>query len=184
MKTFPTLHTSRLTLGQLEVSDIPAIIAYIRDQKTSKMLRNMPHSYAEKDVIFRLNRARISFEKEIAYYFRIGLTATGEFMGAIRLSIKKEHHKANVGYWIGEPFRRKGYTTEALGAVLKFGFETLNLNKIQAAHKINNLQSGKVMTKNGMIKEAEMVDDMYENGQFYTLIQYRLTKREYEHLKT
>lgn len=182
MKTFPTLHTPRLTLGQLEINDIPTIIEYASNPNISKMLRTMPYPYAEKDAIFWLNRSRTTFEKETAYIFRIGLADTGEFMGGIGLHIKQEHQKAIIGYWIGESFWGKGYMTEALSAVLKFGFETLNLNKMQAVHKENNPQSGKVMIKNGMIKEAEMVDDEFKDGQFYTLIQYRLTKREYEHL--
>ncbi len=181
MKTFPTLHTSRLTLGQLEISDIPTITAYASNPNVSKMLRTMPYPYAEKDAIFWLNRSRTEFEKQTSYIFRIGL-ATGEFIGGIGLHIKKAHQKAVIGYWIGEPFWGKGYMTEALGAVLEFGFETLNLNKIQAVYKLDNPQSGKVMAKNNMIQEAELVDDMYQNGQFHTLIQYRLTKREYQQM--
>jgi len=161
MKTFPTLHTARLTLGQLEVSDIPTITAYASNPNISKMLRTMPYPYAEKDAIFWLNKARTEFERETAYIFRIGLRARGEFIGGIGLHLKKEHQKAVIGYWIGEPFWGKGYMTEALKAVLTFGFESLNLNKIQAVHKELNPQSGKVMAN---------------------LIQYRLTKREYEHL--
>jgi len=186
MKTFPTLHTPRLTLGQLEVSDIPTIIQYAQNPNIyiSKMLRTMPYPYAEKDAIFWLNKARTEFEKETAYIFRIGLSATGEFIGGIGLHVKKEHQKAVIGYWIGEPFWGKGYMTETLGAVLTFGFETLNLNKMQAVHKASNVASGKVMVKNRMIKEAELVDDDFKDGKFHTLIQYRLTKREYEHLKT
>jgi len=182
MKTFPTLHTPRLTLGQIEVSDIPTITAYASNPNVSKMLRTMPYPYAEKDAIFWLNKARTEFKKETAYIFRIGLRDRGEFVGGVGLHLKKAHQKAVIGYWIGEPFWGKGYVTEALGAVLKFGFETLNLNKIQAVYKADNTQSGKVMIKNNMVKEGEMVDDMYQNGQFYTLIQYRLTKREYEQM--
>jgi len=182
MKTFPTLHTARLTLGRIEVSDIPTIIKYARNPNVSKMLRTMPYPYAEKDAIFWLNKARTEFEKESAYIFRIGLANRGEFIGGISLHLKKEHQKATIGYWIGEPFWGKGYMTEALGAVLKFGFDALNLNKIQALHKASNAASGKVMAKNKMVKEAELVDDMYQNEAFHTLIQYRLTKREYERL--
>ena len=101
MKTFPTLHTPRLTLGQIEVSDIPVITAYASNPNVSKKLRTMPYPYAEKDAIFWLNKARTEFEEETAYIFRVGLTATGEFIGGISLHIKKEHQKAVIGYWIG-----------------------------------------------------------------------------------
>ena len=47
----------------------------------------------------------------------------------------------------------------------------------------HNLASGKVMIKNGMIKEAELKDHISKKGTYYTLIQYRLTKNEYEESK-
>lgn len=183
MTTFPTLHTPRLTLGELEVSDIPTIVKYADNPNISNMLRTMPYPYYEKDAIFWLNRARIEFEKGTAYMFRIGLTETSEFIGNIGIHIKKEHKKGIVGYWISEPFWGNGYMTEALEAMLKFGFEELNLHKISAVFQSDNPASGKVMIKNHMIKEAELVDDEFKDGKFHTLIQYRLTKPEYRQIK-
>jgi|GEM_PF-5211476 len=52
MTTFPTLHTPRLTLGQLEISDIPNIVEYAGSPNIAKMLRDLPHPYAEKTLFF------------------------------------------------------------------------------------------------------------------------------------
>jgi len=84
---------------------------------------------------------------------------------------------------MGEPFWGNGYVTEAVAAVLKFGFEELHLNKIYATFQSDNPASGKVMIKNGMIKEAEFVDDEFKDGKFLTIVQYRITKHEYERFK-
>jgi len=183
MTKFPTLHTPRLTLGQLEIADIPAIVKYANNQNISKMLRSMPYPYQEKDAIGWLNRARTEFDRKTAYMFRVGLAATGEFIGNIGIHIKEEHQKALVGYWMAEPFWGNGYTTEAMAAILKFGFEELRLNKIFAGFQSDNPASGKVMIKNGMVKEAELVDEEFKNGRFLSIILYRLTKREYEQIQ-
>ncbi len=182
MTEFPTLHTSRLILGQLEVSDIPRIVEYADNPNIANNLRDLSQPYREKDAIFWLNMARQGFENQAEYIFKLGLKETNEFIGGMGLHLKKEHHKAEVGYWIGEPFWNKGYATEALRAILKFGFEELELNKIYAKYYTYNPASGKVMVNNGMIKEAEFVDTQFKLGKFVTEMQYRLTKREYHQM--
>jgi len=180
MTEFPTLHTPRLILGQLEIGDIPVILKYVDNPKITNNLRNVPHPYYEKDAIFWLNMVRQGFDSQTDYTFRLGLKETNEFIGAMSLLPKKPHHKAEAGYWIGEPFWNKGYASEALSAVLKFGFEALELNKIYAMYYDYNPISGKVMVKNGMVKEAELVNNEFKDGKFVTEIQYRLTKHEYK----
>jgi len=58
----------------------------------------------------------------------------------------------------------------------------LNLNKIYATHYPTNPASGKVMLNNKMIKEAELKDHYKINDDCRSVIQYRLTKQEYEKL--
>ena len=84
-----------------------------------------------------------------------------------------------MGYWLAEPYWNQGYTSEAAAALLQYGFNTLGLHKILATHLVENPASGKVMIKNGMIKEGELKDHAKKNGVYRSLIQYRLTKEEY-----
>jgi len=94
--------------------------------------------------------------------------------------INKENNRAEFGYWVGEPFWGQGIATEAVAAILKFGFQELNLNKIYATHYLENPSSGKVLVNNKMINEAELKEH-YKNGDVYgSVIQYRLTKKEFE----
>lgn len=182
MKQFPTLTTARLSLEEVRTSDIPSIIQYAGTEEVARTTLSMPHPYAEKDAIFWINRARQGFQAEDHYIFGIRLAATDEFMGGIGLIVNKRFNKAEIGYWIGLPFWGKGYMTEATAAILKFGFNELGLNKIYAQFLAENPASGKIMIKNGMIKEAELVDHIQKYGEYKTSIQYRLTKAEYENL--
>lgn len=67
-------------------------------------------------------------------------------------------------------------------ALLRFGFEELKLNKIHATHHADNPASGRVMLKNGMVKEAERVQHARRDGRYHDLWQYRLTSQEYAQL--
>jgi RimJ/RimL family protein N-acetyltransferase len=179
MSDFPTLTTERLILGPLSEQDIPKIIAYAGNKKVASTTLNIPHPYGEKDAVFWIDSARKGWADKTQYTFAIRTKLDKAFIGGIGLKVNQRFERAAAGYWIAELFWNQGYTTEALSALLKFGFETLQLNKIYATHLVENLASGKVMLKNGMLKEGELKEHLKKDGIFQTLLQYRLTKQEY-----
>lgn len=189
MNTFPKLDTEHLILDQVKPSDIPNIVSYAGNIKIVENTRTMPHPYHEEDAISWMNMANQGFKNKNNYIFAIRIKETAAFIGGIGLTIDIENNRAELGYWLAEPFWNKGYTTEAVKAILYFGFHNLNLNKIIAAYLTTNEASGKVMLKNGMIKEGEFKDHdikkdhTIEEGKYVSLIQYRLLKSEYELLR-
>jgi len=124
--------------------------------------------------------ANEGFQTKNKYIFGIRLKTTDELIGGMGLHIHKDFNRAVLGYWIGLPFWNKGYATEAASAILKFGFEVVEINKIFATHLVENPASGKVMIKNGMIKEGELKDHTKKGEVYQSVYQYRLTRAEYE----
>jgi ribosomal-protein-alanine N-acetyltransferase len=114
-----------------------------------------------------------------AFPFALELRATGEFIGGMGLTLESRFDRAEVGYWLGQPYWGRGLATEALAAVLRFGFEELRLNKVYATHHADNPASGRVMQKNGMVKEGELVQHIKRDGHYHDLWQYRLTSQKY-----
>ena len=104
----------------------------------------------------------------------------GKLIGTIGLHLNKEHQKAELGYWLGKNFWRKGYLTEALKAVLEFGFKELNLNKIYATHFLFNPNSGKVMLKAGMKFEGLQKQEYLQHGEFLDVNRYSLLKQDFK----
>lgn len=183
MKRFPKLITDRLILDQLRLADIPDIVAYAGNRKIVDNTRTMPHPYFEEDAISWINMANQGFKNKDNYIFAIRNKNNEAFMGGIGLTLALEHNRAELGYWIAERFWNQGYTSEAVKSILKFGFEELKVNKIIAVYVDTNIASGRIMEKNDMIKEAELKDHDMKDGVYKTLIQYRLTKVEYESMK-
>ncbi len=190
MKHFPKLETERLILDQIKPEDIPKIVVYAGNIKITENTRSMPHPYFEEDAISWLHMLNQGFKNKDNFIFAIRTKVDEAFMGGIGLTLNVKNNRAELGYWIAEPFWNKGYTTEAVKAILKFGFEELYLNKITAEYLTTNEASGKVMIKNGMIKEGELKDHdvkkdhTIEDGLYVSLVQYRLTKQEYESIST
>ena len=179
MEEYPEIKTKRLHLGRLHWTDVPKIVEYAGHKDVSKTTLNIPYPYEEKDAIFWINSANQGFESKTQYTFAIRKISSDEFIGGIGLKVNTRFNRAEMGYWVGKPFWNKGYTTEAAGAVLGYGFQTLGLHKIHAAYLEENPASGNVMRKNGMIKEAEMKDHFLKDGRYKNIIQYRLTRDEY-----
>ena len=184
MKEFPELNTSRLKLRKIQLSDVPSLIKYCNNKNIADQIFNIPYPYGEEDAVFRINFVLQGFKNKERYVFAISFKESDELIGEIGLHLDENNNSAQFGYWIGEPFWNKGIATEAIAAILKFGFEKLNLNKIYATHYPANIASGKVMIKNKMIKEAELKEHYRINNEYRSVIQYRLTKQEYVEIKT
>src|SRR3982750_3610086 len=86
--------------------------------------------------------------------FAIVERESAKLVGAISLMIKREHRRAELGYWIALDCWNLGYATEASARIIDFGFEELGLHRIEARHFIRNPASGRVMQKLGMQQEG------------------------------
>ena|SRR6218665_2639136 len=182
MEEFPQLTTERLKLRRMQLSDLPSLLKYVNNPKISDQIFNIPYPYGEEDAVFRMNFVLQGFKNRERYVFAITCKDQDELIGEIGLHLDKGNNHAQFGYWLGEPFWSKGLATEALAAILKFGFTQLNLNKIYATHYPDNPASGKVMTANHMIKEAELKEHYLIDGKYRSVVQYRLTHQEYASL--
>lgn len=182
METIQPLLTERLCLRMIRLSDMPSLLKYCNNKKISDQILNIPYPYREEDAIFRMNFVMQGFKNKERYVFAITFKDQDELIGEIGLHPDKVNNSAQFGYWVAEPFWGSGIATEATAAILKFGF-SLGLNKIYATHYPDNPASGKVMINNNMIKEAELKEH-YKVGEVYRdVIQYRITRSEYERIR-
>ena len=178
MNQYPSLETDRLLLGEIYAADIPNIIKYAGNKKVAETTLNMPHPYQEKDAIFWINMAQQGWRDKTKNIFAIRLKTNQELIGGIGLHIEASFNRAELGYWIAVPFWNQGYMTEAVEAVIKYGFNQLHLNKIFAVYEADNPASGKVMLKNGMLKEGELKQHVRKNGVYIDLVQYGVLNGE------
>ena len=189
MKDFPKLVVDRLLLDQIKPTDITEIVDYAGNIKVVEHTRTMPHPYFEEDAIALINMANQGFKAKKNYIFAIRIKETRAFIGGIGLTLDVDNNRAELGYWLAEEYWNKGYTTEAVQAILKFGFTQLKLNKIVAVYLTNNEASGKVLIKNGMVKEAIFKNhdikrgSCIEDNDYVSLVQFRMLQSEYEDLK-
>ena len=103
----------------------------------------------------------------------------GEAIGEIILTTFPNHNGASVAYLLAEEHWGKGYMTEALKEIIRFGFEERGLNRIWAAHFRENAASGRVMEKAGMIFEGIEREKYIKDGSYYDAACYAILRRDF-----
>jgi [ribosomal protein S5]-alanine N-acetyltransferase len=157
----PRLMTKHLLLRPFAMADCPAVAELCGDGAIARTTLVIPHPYqlsdAEKWIITHPQAFADGRQANWAITVRADDEpgpGSGALVGAIGLFIKREHLSAELGYWIGKPYWGRGYATEAARAVVRFGFESLGLNRIHAHHFAENPASGRVLEKIGMQREG------------------------------
>lgn len=144
-----TLEHKGLFLRSPSESDIPHIFSATRFEGFNDgMLWEPPAN--EEELLENHKNSISAWEMGEGYTFSIVEKESKKLLGRISIRKTKELQKWDVGFWTHPNVQGKGIMTNALKAVLKFGFEELGAQKIEACHAIWNKGSEKVLRRNGM----------------------------------
>jgi ribosomal-protein-alanine N-acetyltransferase len=175
------LRTERLVLRGFTLADAPDIKRLINTREVALNTLRIPHPYPDGEAERWISTHEEGREKG-DHVFAVTLRASKEFIGTVGLHLKPDHDMAEIGYWIGVPYWGHGYATEAAGAVLSFGFETLSLNRIYAMHFTRNAASGRVLQKLGMRHEGTLRQHTKKWGEYIDLECYGIIRGEFNSL--
>ena len=105
----------------------------------------------------RLRRMQSEWQSESSYGFFIFDRDTDELLGGITIANVRRGviQSATVGYWIGEPHKRRGYMFESLLLCLDFAFKSLDLHRVEAACLLDNEPSRGLLQKCGFRYEGQ-----------------------------
>ena len=144
---------------------------------------DLPHpniEYTEKYITELL--AKCLETPRRCYEMAVILAETNTFIGVVSLDIEHPYLKdarACLDYYFLPEYWGKGYATEANKALIKFAFETLEVNKITSGTLKCNIGSEAVMKKCGMTQEAELKQHTQFNDEWVNRVEYAILKCEY-----
>ena len=104
----------------------------------------------------RVRRLATEWKTDEGYSFHVFDQTREHLVGGIGLTQVRRGvaQMATLGYWIGQPFERRGYTTEAVRLIVRFALDTLRLHRVEAACLPENLASRRVLEKAGFVREG------------------------------
>jgi [ribosomal protein S5]-alanine N-acetyltransferase len=116
----------------------------------------------------RLRRADIELENGTGQVFFIFDQSSGTLVGGISLGNIRYGmaRSGQIGYWMGEAYAGKGYMQDAVKALISFGFDRLNLHRLEAACIPSNERSVGVLRKTGFTQEGLLKSYLKINGKW------------------
>ncbi len=175
----PVLETERLILRKLSGRDTRDVYAYASDEEVARHVLWTAHkSIGETRSCIRA--ARRQYRLGMPATFAIELKEQHRVIGTIGFTwVNTDFQSAEVGYSLGRAYWNQGLATEALKEVLRFAFDTLALNRVEAMHELDNPASGRVMRKAGMHEEGILRERVRNKGQYRDVRLWSILRQEW-----
>ena len=167
MKYNGILNGEKVILRNIDVNDCnDEYLSWMNDYETNYYMETR-YSPQTKETIRTFVESII--ESKDSYLFAIIEKTNNKHIGNIKIGPVNNRYKwADISYFIGDKKnKRKGYAVEAIKLICVFGFDELNLHRIQAGTISKNIVSEKALLKAGFIKEGSLREKIERDGIWY-----------------
>ena len=174
------IETERLIIRPFKDEDYKRVYEVCNDYELAKTTLGIPIPYTEENAKTFIEKTKKRLEDNISYELAVCFKENpNKVVGCVSLvGINPVARKAEMGYWVARELWGKGIATEAARAIIKFGFEKLNLHSIMARYFNENTASGKVMQKCGMKYVGIMRDNEFRLDEFHDVVYYELIETD------
>ncbi|TCD07159.1 N-acetyltransferase [Pedobacter frigidisoli] len=166
----------RFTLRPFHLNDVNALVKYANNFNIAKNLTNkFPFPYQDEDGEAFIELALSHRPLQIK-----AIVINDEVVGSIGVHPLSDIYSrsAEMGYWIAEPFWGKGIVPLAVKEMLKYGFETFDIERIFARTSHVNLASQQVLKKIGFILEAELKGTIFKYDEYFDELIFSFRKHQ------
>lgn len=179
-KTFPTFDLGDIILREKQESDIPDFFRYYSDPEVSKfILCEIPQTLEEATRELRYWRG--VFYQNDGIYFAIADKITNQMIGSIGLTSHNTYQsRIEISYDLAKEYWRRGISTRALNVVLKYAFEVLRVNRVEASVSCDNIASKNLLLKCGFVLEGILRQHRYHRGRYVDVYFFSMLKSDFE----
>lgn len=164
---FPLLQTERLQLRKLSLDDAEDIF-YLRSNDEVNKYLDRPKANEIEEAIAFINKVNIGVANDNWFYWAICFKENPKLIGTICLwNLNEEENKVEIGYELNPEYQGKGIAKEAVEKIIDFGFNALNVGKIEAYTHKENTSSTKLLERFGFVRdphEESKIDFTVENS--------------------
>ena len=159
----PSIRTRRLLLRKISMADCMDMFEYSSDERVCEFLLWSPHTHISETQ----NKIRnIERKYKQAEFFDWGVEFDGKLIGAVGFtSLSLSDNSGEIGYVLNSKYWGNGIATEAVSAVIQFGFERLNLSRIECRYIKENIASEMVSRKCNLVSEGCLRSSLIVKGE-------------------
>ncbi len=175
----PTLETERLVLRKLNLADAPDMFEFGSDPQVVQYTTWQVHSSIQDAQAFLRSVVERYAGGQVAPWGLV-LKNESKLIGTCGfVTWLPNFARAEVGYALSRRYWGRGLMTEAVRAVVAFGFLTMQVNRLQAVCDVDNTASAHVLEKVGMTYEGTLREYGFAKGRFRNLRMYSILRSEW-----
>ena len=178
-KTFPQLETERLILREIIPSDAQDLFRIYADPLVMRYWSSAPMQVID-EAYDRIQGIAAAFREKEGIRWAITRKGDGQLIGSGgHWRLIKEHFRSEIGYDLATEYWGQGIMPEAVGAMLRFGFERMGLHSVEAQIEPDNTGSRRVLEKLGFVQEGYFRENFFVNGAFTDTAVFSLLKADW-----
>ncbi|MCC7366996.1 MAG: GNAT family N-acetyltransferase [Chloroflexi bacterium] len=176
---FPTLTTPRLLLRELDPADAADVLVFRGDPEVQRF--NSAPMTDIRQALALIDTLRKWYLAQKAIHWGVTLRGESRVIGLYSLhGLDRYHRRGALGYDLAREYWGQGIAQEAVGEIVRFAFEQLELNRLEAVTIADNYRSVSLLERLGFTLEGTRREHSLEDdGLFHSSAIYGLLRREY-----
>ena len=177
-KKFPTIDLGDFILREKQESDLEDFYRYYSDPEVNKfIMSDIPQNLqqAKQELLYW----RGTFHRNDGIYFAIANKSNNQLIGAIGLTSHNSFNsRIELSYDLAKEYWRQGIMTKAIAAVIKYAFEIIRVNRIEASVATSNIPSHELLLKCGFTLEG-ILRHRYHQGRYVDVAFFSMIRNDY-----
>ncbi len=164
-----------ISIRCIDRGDLNDVARLANNYTIAQMTANLPFPYTLAHAVTWFDYVEATENEHV-----FAIIGNGKFMGVVGLVHEPEHERAELGYWLGEPYWNKRVMTTAAGLAVGYAFTLLDIQKIYSRCFKPNAASARVLEKNGFQLEGTLRAHHIRMGIVQDVLCYGLLRSDYE----
>lgn len=164
-----------ISIRCIDYDDLKDVARLANNFAIAQMTANLPFPYTTEHAQIWLDYVDKTENEHV-----FAIVGNGKFMGVVGLVHEPEHERAELGYWLGEPYWNKNVMTAAAGMAAAYAFAMLDVQKIYSRCFAPNKASQRVLEKNGFLLEGCLRAHHVRMGTVQDVLCYGLLRSDYD----
>ncbi|SDN63724.1 GNAT family N-acetyltransferase [Alkalicoccus daliensis] len=180
LMNLPSFETPRLILRKVELSDLDDIYAFSSDPEVAHHMTWSVNQSKEETYRNYVEPVLRDYQTGESGDWVIVHMEDEKVIGACSfVKWENSHEKAEIGFVLHKDYWGQGIATEAVREIVRFGFETCRLHRIEGKCNSDNIGSEKVLRKAGFTYEGTLRENELIKGKFCDTKMFSMLKNEF-----
>jgi ribosomal-protein-alanine N-acetyltransferase len=176
---FPVFETERLVLREITPDDAEDVFRIYADPQVMRYWGSAPMRSID-EAHGKIAGIAAAFGEREGIRWAITRKGSNQLIGSCgHWRLIKQHFRSEIGYDLAPEHWGQGIMPEAVGAILRFGFERMGLHSVEAQIEPNNQGSRRVLEKLGFVQEGYFRENFYYDGTFTDTAVFSLLKADW-----